>query len=316
MNNGDKLLPLPPPGAEAAALIRISTQAAHMTDVPSQPFPKVKRSLLVTLLAWMVMAIGGLLSVISFISLLMLLAAKPGSGTGDAAGFFLVVIAPPLSVVAGFGVWRRWRWARYVLLLIFAALAVVQIQTLASKGVSTTIYTSSSGVTTTSQAQWGGRNYHSVPVIAVCALSMLVLLLPSTRREFRPAVNKPERHHQRAIDAAPSAVADKIVPSPVPPERRKPPSKPQSWTALALAIVFLLGFSGWMGWLVWAGLEQGAVKNIMSRTTQRKPVQQADSPALFWTLVATYCVGGLGTAGLTCWMLWASTYTYTGKQEE
>lgn len=117
-------------------------------------------------------------------------------------GFLTVIVAPPLSVVAGLGLILRWRWSRYYLLLLLAVLIGANIAELARGGVTTTRHTTASGVVTTRQDVWGGPNRHSVPIIAACAAG-LVLLLPSVRREFHPP---------RASSAGPAS----SVPPPLP----------------------------------------------------------------------------------------------------
>lgn len=152
-----------------------------------------KRSLPVTLLAWFTMLASALLTPISVISLLMILAGAYGTQTWDPVGFFIVVVAPPLSFLAGLGLLLRWRVARYYMFLLLAAFIVANIRELASGGKSTTVRTTADGVVTTSEDVWGGPNYHSVPIIAFCTAAIAVLLLPSVRREFSGKAAAPAR---------------------------------------------------------------------------------------------------------------------------
>jgi len=158
-----------------------------MTD-PAPPARVTRRrwSILVTLLGVLVMAAAGLLSIVSFFALLMIVAGSYGSQTSDPLGFLTVIVAPPLSVIAGLGLILRWRWSRYYLLLLFAVLIGANIAELARGGVTTTRHTTAAGVVATSRNTWGGPNRHSIPIITACAAGIVVLLLPAVRREFHP----------------------------------------------------------------------------------------------------------------------------------
>jgi hypothetical protein len=159
---------------------------------PAIPSPsRPRRSILVTLLAMGTMLVSALLSLISGISLLMILAGSYGTQTSDPMGFFTVVMAPPLTFVAGFGLWRRWRLARYALLLVLVILMFSNIRELVSGGKTTTIRTTSSGETTTSENVWGGPNRHSVPIISLSVAVMVLLLLPFVAREFASGSGSP-----------------------------------------------------------------------------------------------------------------------------
>lgn len=71
-----------------------------------------RRSLVVTLLAWVMMLAGGLGLPISFITAAMLLVGSYGTpanaGLVESCCF---VLGPVALVVAGFGLLKRWRWA-------------------------------------------------------------------------------------------------------------------------------------------------------------------------------------------------------------
>lgn len=151
------------------------------------------------------MVCSGLLIPISVISLLMILAGGYGTNTSDPLGFFIVIVAPALTCAAGLGLLLRWRWARYYMFVLLAVLIAVNVKALATGGKSTTIRTTASGVVTTSEDVWGGPNYHSVPIIAFCTAAIVLLCLPSVRREFLPKVAP-----------APAAAGPEPVPPPLP----------------------------------------------------------------------------------------------------
>lgn len=177
------------------------------TPVPG-PAP---RSLLITVLGWLIAIGGALFSVISFFALLMLLVGKDGTQTSDVTGFFLVVVAPPLTAFAGLGLALRWRWAWYYLVAALACVVlwnVVDMATHSEPSVTTTV--SPSGVKTTTYR--GGAAY-SLPALALAAGLLVVLLLPRARREFAASPRPPTLPslHQ-AIPANP------IPPAPAEPE--------------------------------------------------------------------------------------------------
>ncbi len=141
------------------------------------------------------MAASALLLPISFITLLMILVRSYGTASTDLVGFLSVVVAPPTTLVAGFGLLRRWPWARFYLAALGLLLIALNVAELRKGGVSTTTYTSAAGVRTT-QDIWGGPNLHSVPIILFCGFALVMLFTPSVRREFsgrgRPAGPAPQ----------------------------------------------------------------------------------------------------------------------------
>lgn len=67
-------------------------------------------SRLLTALAWLLMAAGLLLSPISVITALMLLAGSHGTANASIGGILLFVFGPSAALLTGFALWRRWRW--------------------------------------------------------------------------------------------------------------------------------------------------------------------------------------------------------------
>lgn len=149
---------------------------------PKQP----SRSLLVTLLGLLVMAVSGVLSLVSLLALLMILGGGYGTQTSDPAGFLTVVVAPPCAFVAGLGLILRWRLARWFLIALFVVMAVVSVRTLARGGYSTTIRTTADGQVTKTEEKWGGPDYITPATLAASVAGLVLLLLPSVRREFHP----------------------------------------------------------------------------------------------------------------------------------
>ncbi|MBE2179791.1 MAG: hypothetical protein IAE97_04910 [Chthoniobacterales bacterium] len=378
-----------------------------------QSVPKSKRSILVTLLACVTMAGSALLLPVTVISLLMVLAGGYGTKTADMGGILAIYVAPPLTLLAGLGLLLRWRWARYWMFLLLAVLIAVNIKSLAAGGKTTTYHTDASGVVTASESVWGGPNLHSVPIIAFCTASIVVLLLPSVRREFRPVVKSnpapvagPDpvppplpgrewrvghrgrdmmyyeefrdgawqrldidgemltgRAHHVIFFAGPDAwhshpewarhrraeIIARIkgefrppdyeyhggeatggegpLPPPIP--AIPPPStspavsavpaagagkKSGGWRGAIVGLICLIGFSGWMGWLVHDGFERGVVRDVFKHSRTRTPPSRAEEPFQFWMLITFYSVGAAGTAGLALVVAWHVVFPWRPPQ--
>ena len=112
----------------------------------------------------------------------MILVGKDGAQSSDVTGFFLVVVAPPLTAFAGVGLALRWRWAWYYLvagllgIIFFNAVEIVK-------------HPEPSETTTMSPAGVKTTTFHSGPeyplTVVVFAAGLLTLLLvPRYHREF------------------------------------------------------------------------------------------------------------------------------------
>ena len=145
------------------------------------------RSLLVTVLAWLLMLGSGLLLPISVISALMLMVGSDGTASATVGGVLLIVFAPAATLLAGFGLWRRWRWAWVYILLLALAVLIQQFIGWWRGPTPQHSYVSASGVLTTVSAS---EAQYSPLLILVCCVVMALLLLPRVRAEFftaRPA---------------------------------------------------------------------------------------------------------------------------------
>lgn len=160
------------------------------------PAAKAK-SRLVTLLAWALMIGGALLTPISAISLLMLVAGSYGSQSATLSGFFVVVVLPPATLLAGFGLWRRSRLAHLCVLLLLGGVAAWNAGKLLRGPTEAHTVHSADGVPT--HVSGSEVDYPMHVVVALAALGALVLLLrPSVRAEF-PGRTTPVR----SADAGP-----------------------------------------------------------------------------------------------------------------
>ncbi len=149
------------------------------------------RSKFITLLAWLMMIVGGIGLPISLISMLMIIAHSNGTEKSDPVGFCIVVLGPALLLVCGFGLLRRWwfAWVGTLVLLVVFILSNVRLLIQGPRPETTTY--DSTGVPTT--VMGSGANYSSVPIIAVCAGLITKLLSRGVRDNFTsplPPANK------------------------------------------------------------------------------------------------------------------------------
>jgi hypothetical protein len=71
--------------------------------------------------------------------------------------------------------------------------------------------------------------------------------------------------------------------------------------AVWLVLVVLFGLSGFMFWLVKAGLGKGETFFPSKLASQRRSVSRAADPVMFWTSISLYAAVGIGSAGLGIW---------------
>jgi hypothetical protein len=140
-----------------------------------------RRSVLVTLLGWAVIVACCLALPIGFITCIMILAGSPGTSTFDPLGFLIIVVAPPVSLIAGIGILRRWRWARLYLLALAGTVFGFQCTQFVRPPTPRREYFSPSGVRITEL----GTERHGSIALAVVSLGMLACLMsPRARAEF------------------------------------------------------------------------------------------------------------------------------------
>lgn len=149
--------------------------------------------------------LGGLLTPISAISLLMILAGGYGTSTFDPIGFFIIVILPTASVVAGIVLLRRRPWGWYGAVGIMGFLLTVSGWELltAREGIDT--YTSPSGLKTTVMSS--GPGIGTFLMVLITGSLLAGLLRRSIREECRVGV----------VLHAP-ITNDRAVDSPAPPQ--------------------------------------------------------------------------------------------------
>ncbi len=151
---------------------------------PPPPLPSSprRRSLLVTLVGWLVIAISALGLPISVITGLMIIAKSYGTETIDIAGFLTIVVGPPAGIITGIALLRRHRWARWFLIVGLATMLGSSLYQTAYPKPQVVIRTTKEGVTTTLLPPYPANHW---PVIAFCAGFLFVLFLPRVRADFQ-----------------------------------------------------------------------------------------------------------------------------------
>ncbi len=142
-----------------------------------------QRSMLVTLLAWFMMLIGGLGLPISVITVLMILVKSYGTQTSDPLGFVIIVLGPAIVAVTGFGLLRRWRWAWFATLALLLIIGVMEGWYLVQGPRESFIYTDASGVKTTMMSS--NPNVTTLPILLLCVGLLVKLISRGVRSEFR-----------------------------------------------------------------------------------------------------------------------------------
>jgi hypothetical protein len=140
------------------------------------------RSVFVTVLGWAVIVASGFASAISAITALMLLAGSYGTSSGLTLEGLIIIVAPPVTLVAGISLLRRQRWAHGYLVAVLCVVLAYNGFAIIKGPTPQSSYTSAAGVRTTVLAS--EANY-SPSVIALSIGLLVMLLSPKIRAEFR-----------------------------------------------------------------------------------------------------------------------------------
>ena len=153
----------------------MSAPAFAEPTAPSRP-----RSWWVTALAWVVIALGGVGTPLSFLALIMSVSHHYGS-SGTVGGFLTIVVAPPATLVAGICLLLRMRWARYFLIALSAFVLGWNLVQIPNRPPPEQVTISPSGVKTTTFSVGVG---FFVPFVVVSAVVLAWLFLPPVRADF------------------------------------------------------------------------------------------------------------------------------------
>ncbi len=92
---------------------------------PGDDRQKPERPVIVTVLAWVMMAAGLLGLPISVITFLMIMVRSYGTEHNDPIGYVIIVFGPALMVLTGIGLLRRWPVLRFGIVLGLAGMCLV-----------------------------------------------------------------------------------------------------------------------------------------------------------------------------------------------
>lgn len=153
-----------------------------LSNPPNTAKTPPRRSLLVTLLAWTIIGLSGLMLPISGITLLMFLAKSYGTASATLTGFLGIVVLPSVVFAAGIGLLCRRAWAWYGLLLLLSSLVAYNVWALLLAPPEMTITTTANGVQTFTPTDFRSQ-FYNVPFLALCSAMLLTLLSRPARAE-------------------------------------------------------------------------------------------------------------------------------------
>ena len=256
-----------------------------------------RRSLPVTLLGILLIAGGGLLSIISFFSLLMIIAGSYGTANTTLQGFLLIVVAPPFTAITGLGLIFRWRWALLSLvggLVIALAWSTMVIARFALEG------------------KAGPDLSHAAWMAPVGALLLAYALTRRIRAEFGWMPVAAEAGVSAPLQPVQAAPAPEYVPHgaskgvsaarEIDPERACPTTASQ-YAVLGLFVVILFAIAVAAIWLMIGGIATGGIRLPVGRGIQTITALQAEKPVMYWFGISLHAVVALFCAGLALWML-------------
>lgn len=261
-----------------------------------------QRSRLLTPLAMLLMLGSVLLLPISAISALMLLAGSHGTSHAEPGGIFLIVVAPALTLVAGFGLWRRQRWAHVCVVILLVAVLVSQGLGWWRGPTPQHTTRSASGTVTTVMAAPAA---YSPALMLIAAALLAYLLQPGVRAECarkRSAASAARPDTPPPLPAATVPARDASPPERMPTAVSLPDASGRG--ALIAVACGLLAFALLMGWLLWQGLDSGEAWWPARHASARRMVSQATDPLLYWTALGLYGALGAGTIALLGWGAW------------
>jgi hypothetical protein len=257
---------------------------------------------------------------ISFITFLMILAGSYGTESTTVLGFLSVVVAPPVTLVAGIALLRRNAWARPYLIALFGLILVYNVYAFSRADPEPSHYVSPSGVRTT---VLGTDRTIFVPMILACIGALAILLSRRAHLELASSLKAPGSKQRDEIvarikselrepdDDSSSAGG---VPVSVAAARAAPGSSHRLGALLAVAL--LLALATGMAWLVYDGVGSGETIFPSKSTTQRRAVFRADEPMLFWVSIGLYALVGLGCVSIVGWGLVQARRPTEGRPPE
>ncbi|MCC6560841.1 MAG: hypothetical protein IT478_05755, partial [Xanthomonadales bacterium] len=239
----------------------------------------------------MLLMLGSVLMLpISAISALMLFVGSHGTAHAEAGGIFLIVVAPGLTLVAGFGLWRRQRWAHVCVVLLLVAVLVAQGLGWWRGPTPQHTTVSASGTVTTVMAAPAAYS----PLLTLVAVALIAFLLqPWVRAECyrrRSTTSPTGPDAPPPLPAASAPVRDASPPERIPTAESLPDASGRG--ALITGAIGLIAFALLMGWLVWHGLGNAEIWWPARHASARRMVSRAEAPLLYWTALGLYAALG------------------------
>ena len=316
-----------PPLVATRSCMQPSLFPAPPTPPPATP----SRSRFITLLGWFVLIGSAIITPISLITLLMIVAGSHGTANANMLDAFFMVCLPPATLIAGIGLLRRWRWPRIYTQVLALTFALWNAGILWRGPTPERTYTSASGVPTTvlaSQVDYPQR-------LASFAISLgifFALMAKSVRQEFvasirsqdtRNAFTPPDlpvsptmntRLSTANFASAPVGQTAQSDSSPRDLPLTSPALNTRAFSAgvfsqqqrsqhraLLLAIVIMSAIAVGTGWLVHRGLSLGETYLPTKRATHSREVLRGTEPVLFWVSTGLYAALSVGSIGLALW---------------
>lgn len=144
-----------------------------------------RRTLVTLLIGVAALLLGALGSLFSLFALLLAIGKPYASAPPDPLGIFLIFLLPPGTLLAGIGLLRRHRWARWWMILLMAGLVALGVKGLVAPDHANPAYAPQPGPV--ADAVKRAVFLQSATCVAVGALVLLALLSGPVRREFRRA---------------------------------------------------------------------------------------------------------------------------------
>ena len=176
---------------------------------PVIPQLPAKRSVFITILAWTIIVLSGVMLPISVITVMV---KSYGTASATLMGFLTVVVPPPVMFVAGIGLLFRRAWAWYGLLLLLGSLVAYNTWELLFAPPPMTIRTFSNGTVTATPSEFGTA-FNNIPILAFCAVALMIMLSRSAlsacgilRKPDAPAHHRADAGIPASMERPPGAV--------------------------------------------------------------------------------------------------------------
>ncbi len=247
-----------------------------------------RRTWFTTLVGILAILFGGVASLFTLFVLLLAI-GKPYANSADPLGIFVIFILPPGTLLAGFGLLLRQRWARWWMILLMTGVMLLGIKALlAVPAKAGHPHASMSGpameALDRARLVWGGLSVLTGAVVVAGLFSKRV------RLEFRVSgVVGPMREDGEE----PAALGIPSGPPSVPPGRDG---------SILPALAFLAVVGAACLWFAMRGWQSGEVR-LPARGAGNHLVLLDENPLLFQTGIGLLVLAGLACTGGAAWLV-------------